>query len=108
MKKGSPRITFAIGALLTLPGASYIAGLNEIHKHNLSTAETVLAVIGFNLIMMLILEIPILCYAFAPAWTPGAVERSKAWMGRHAHVVAVRGFGAIGLLLVAKGIVGLL
>jgi hypothetical protein len=108
LNKGSPRITFVIGALLTLPGASYLAGLNEIHKHNLSDPETVLAVLGFNLIMMLILEIPILCYAIAPAWTPGAVERAKAWVGRHARMVAVRGCTIIGSLLVIKGIVGLL
>jgi hypothetical protein len=108
LSRGSPWVTFAVGALLTLPGASYLAGLSEIHKHHLSTAETVLAVIGFNLIMMLILEIPILCYALAPGWTPGAIERGKAWVGRHAHVVAVRGFSVIGGLLVAKGIVGLL
>jgi hypothetical protein len=108
LSKGSPRVTFAIGALLTLPGASYLAGLNQIHEQSLSTVETVLTVIGFNLIMMLLLEIPILCYAFAPDWTPGAIERAKAWVSRHAHVVAVRGLGAIGVLLVAKGVVGLL
>ena len=32
LSKGSPRITFVIGALLTLPGASYLAGLSRIHK----------------------------------------------------------------------------
>src|SRR5438270_12311882 len=32
LSKGSARTTFIIGALLTLPGASYLAGLREIHK----------------------------------------------------------------------------
>ena len=32
LSKGSARTTFVVGALLTLPGASYLAGLHEIHK----------------------------------------------------------------------------
>jgi len=44
----------------------------------------------------------------APDWTPGAVERSKAWVSRHSHVFAVRGTAIIGALLVIKGIVGLI
>ena len=46
LSKGSPRTTFAVGALLTLPGASYLAGLDEIHKLKASTAVTVLLVIA--------------------------------------------------------------
>src|SRR4051812_29050169 len=30
LSKGSPRTTFVVGMLLTLPGASYLAGLDEI------------------------------------------------------------------------------
>ena len=45
-----------VGALLTLPGASYLAGLTAIHKQNLSTAVTVLVVIGFNIVMLWLLE----------------------------------------------------
>ena len=42
LSKGSPRITFLIGMLLTLPGASYLAGLDDIHKLKYSTTVTVL------------------------------------------------------------------
>src|SRR5947209_5729473 len=35
--KGSARVTFAIGALLTLPGASYLAGLTRIDRLHYST-----------------------------------------------------------------------
>src|SRR5205823_1354541 len=107
LSKGSPRTTFVIGALLTLPGASYLAGLDQIHKLQYSTFATVLLVVGFNVVMMWLLELPLVCYFVAPDWTPGAVERAKAWVGRHAHRVAVRGFTAIGALLVIKGVVGL-
>ena len=107
LSKGSPRTTFAVGALLTLPGASYLAGLDEIHKLKASTAVTVLLVIGFNLVMLWLLEFPLASFLVAPEWTPRAVHRAKAWVGRHAHTFAVRGFTAVGALLVIKGVVGL-
>jgi hypothetical protein len=46
--KGSARVTFVVGAMLTLPGASYLAGVSRIDKATYSTPETVLAVLGFN------------------------------------------------------------
>jgi hypothetical protein len=108
LSKGSARMTFVVGALLTLPGASYLAGLTEIHKLKYSTAGTVLVVIGFNLVMLWLLEVPLVGYLIAPDSTPRAVERAKAWVSRHAHKYAVRGFTAIGALLVIKGLIGLL
>jgi anti-sigma factor RsiW len=108
LSKGSARTTFVIGALLTLPGASYLAGLDEIHKQKYSTTVTVLLVIGFNLVMLWLLEVPLAGFVVAPEWTPRAVDRAKAWVSRHAHVFAVRGFAAIGALLIIKGIVGLI
>ncbi|MFL5913033.1 MAG: GAP family protein [Gaiellaceae bacterium] len=108
LNKGSARTTFVIGALLTLPGASYLAGLDQIHKHHYSTTATVLLVIGFNLIMLWLLEVPLAAFLVAPEWTPRALDRAKSWVARHARTFAVRGFAAVGLLLVVKGIVGLI
>jgi len=108
LNKGSPRITFVVGALLTLPGASYLAGLASIHKLHYSTAETVLLVIGFNLVMLWLLEVPLACFLVAPEWTPQAITRAKAWISRHAHMFAIRGFTGVGVLLIVKGIIGLL
>jgi Sap, sulfolipid-1-addressing protein len=107
LSKGSARTTFVVGALLTLPGASYLAGLTAIHKQNLSTAVTVLVVIGFNIVMLWLLEVPLASYLLAPERTPERVDRAKAWVSRHAHRFAIRGFAAVGVLLIIKGIVGL-
>jgi hypothetical protein len=80
LSKGSARTTFIVGALLTLPGASYLAGLHEIHKLKYSTSATVLLVIGFNLVMLWLLEVPLACFSVAPEWTPRAIDRAKAWV----------------------------
>jgi hypothetical protein len=108
LSKGSARTTFVVGILLTLPGASYLAGLREIHQQHLSTAATVITVVGFNVIMLWLLEVPLIGFAIAPKWTPQAIERSKAWVSRHAHMFAVRGFALVGVLLIGKGVIGLL
>jgi Sap, sulfolipid-1-addressing protein len=108
LNKGSPRITFVLGALLTLPGASYLAGLHEIHKLNYSTLATVLIVVGFNIVMLWLLEVPFACFMVAPEWTPEAIDRAKAWISRHAHMFAVRGFAAVGVALMIKGLIGVL
>jgi hypothetical protein len=107
LSKGSARTTFVIGALLTLPGASYLAGLDQIHKLHYSTTVTVLLVIGFNLVMLWLLEVPLAAFLVAPDWTPAAIDRAKAWVSRHAHMFAVRGTAIVGVLLVIKGVVGL-
>ncbi len=91
LSKGSARATFVIGALLSLPGASHLAGLDEIHKLHYSTTVTVLLVIGFNLVMLWLLEVPLASFVIVPEWTPRAIERAKAWVSRHAPVFAVRG-----------------
>jgi Sap, sulfolipid-1-addressing protein len=107
LSKGSPRITFVLGVLTTLPGASYLAGLDHLHNQHYSTIVTVLGVIGFVLVMLWLLEVPLVCYTVAPEWTPQAIDQAKAWFARHARVYAIRGFAAIGALLVIKGIVEL-
>jgi hypothetical protein len=107
LSKGSARITFVIGAIFTLPGASYLAGLHSIHELHYSTAVTVLVVIGFNIVMLWLLEVPLVSFLIAPEATPERIDRAKAWVSRHAHTFAVRGFAAVGVLLIIKGIVGL-
>ena len=108
LRRGTARTTFVIGALLTLPGASYLAGLDRLSKLDYSTVVTVLIVLTFNLVMLILLELPMIAFAVAPEWTPAAIDRAKAWAGVHGRVYAERGFVVIGVLLIIKGVVGLI
>jgi Sap-like sulfolipid-1-addressing protein len=105
--KGTARTTFVIGVLLTLPGASYLIGLSNINKLDYSPPVTVLVIIGFNLIMLILLEAPLLAFAIAPEAAPKAVDGVKAWAGARWRTVAVLGLCVIGATLVLKGVVGL-
>jgi hypothetical protein len=57
--------------------------------------------------MLCLLELPLASYLLAPEKTQERVERAKAWVSRHAHTFTIRGFTAVGALLMIKGIVGL-
>ena len=105
---GSARTSFVVGALLTLPGASYLAGLDQLAKQDLSTAATVLSVIAFNVIMLTLLEVPLLGYTFSPEKTSAAVKRFSAWLSRDGGRIALVLAVLVGIALIARGVGGLL
>jgi Sap, sulfolipid-1-addressing protein len=105
LSKGSARDTFIVGALLSFPGASYIAGMDLLHKQHIGTALTVIVVLAFNVIMLMLLELPLLGYATNPEWTAGAVARFSDWLTRRGGRVALIGGGVMGLLLIARGVI---
>ena len=107
LAEGSTRQTFVVGALLTLPGASYLAGLHQLDELGYAPPQRAAAVIGFNLVMLLLLELPLLGYVLAPDWTPGAVESVKRRVERHGRRVATIGLIALGTALIVKGVIGL-
>jgi hypothetical protein len=84
LSQGTPRTTFIVGALLTLPGASYLIGLHKIADQDPSTAGAIGMVLLFNVIMLVLLELPLIGFIFAPDWTPRAASRigSAATRGR--------------------------
>jgi hypothetical protein len=99
---------YLCGALLTLPGGAYLTGLSRIDRLNHSTAETVLLVVVFNLIMLSLLEIPLVCFVVAPDWTPRAVQRARGWVARHLYRFSVMLLTVLGVLLITKGVIELL
>lgn len=106
--RGSARVTFAVGVVLTFPGVSYLTALDRMAKLDASTAATVLLVIGFCLMQQLLIELPLLGYAFAPERTQDAVTRFRAWLGRSGRGAATVGAVVIGALLLLRGLIGLL
>jgi hypothetical protein len=106
--KGSPRITFVVGVLLTFPGVSYLTALDRMAKLDAGVPATVLLVVGFCLIQQLLLELPLLGYVFAPDWTRDAVSRFRAWLSRNGRQAGILVAIAIGALLVLRGVITLL
>jgi hypothetical protein len=101
--RGSMRITFAVGALLSLPGASYFVALDKIAKLGWPTSSTALAVIVFCLIQQLLLELPLIGFWLAPDWTQRAVVRFRGWIERSAARAAGYVALTLGCLLIIRG-----
>ncbi len=105
LNKGSARDAFVVGVLLSFPGASYIAGMDALHHHKLGTIQTVIAVLAFNVIMLMVLELPLLGYAINPRWTGAAVRRFNDWLTQPGRRAALIAGTAIGIILVGRGII---
>jgi Sap, sulfolipid-1-addressing protein len=105
LSKGSARDTLVVGVLLSFPGASYIAGMDVLAKQHLATATTVLVVIAFNVIMLILLELPLLGYATRPEWTAAAVGRFSDWLTRRGGRAALTAGTVAGILLIVRGLV---
>lgn len=102
---GSARTTYVVGLLLSFPGASYLASLTSISKLDLSTPEIVLTVLAVNAVMLILLEVPLICFAVAPEWTPKAIEKFKAWLAEHGGKVLVIALTVIGVLAIVRSVV---
>jgi hypothetical protein len=105
LSRGSARWTFLIGTVLSFPGASYLASLTEISRHNLSQPEIVLTVISVNLIMLVLLEVPLIGYVVAPQWTAAAIERAKDWLALNGARAVTIGLTVIGIALIVRGVI---
>jgi len=106
--KGDPKVTFVVGALLSFPGVSYLDALDRIHKLNPGTVSTVLLVIFFCLMQQILIELPLLGYLFAPDRTQNTVTRFKDTIARRGRQTAVIGSAAVGVILIARGVITLL
>lgn len=107
LDKGSVSLAFVVGAAFTLPGGRYIVALQGIDALNYSTAWTVLAVIGVNLVLLALVELPLLSYLIAEDWTPAAVDRAGAWFSRNGRRILVIAAAFIGVVLFVRGLLAL-
>jgi hypothetical protein len=105
--RGSPRIAFVVGLLLSFPGVSYLTGLSHIDKLDAAAAPTVLLVIAFCLIQQLLLEVPLVGYILKPEATQGAVDGFRAWLASNGRRAGITVAAVLGGLLIIRGIVEL-
>jgi hypothetical protein len=104
LSSGTTRTTFVIGLLLSFPGASYLASLDQIHKQGLSTAGVIATVIAVNLVMLVLLEVPLIGYTLAPDRTSATIDRFKDWMARNGARALANTLAVLGAALVVRAI----
>jgi hypothetical protein len=104
--RGSARITFALGVVLTLPGISYLAALHDLQELGYGTVGEILVIIGFNLMLMILLVVPLVGFFVAPERTVIEVQRFRSWLTRSGRRMAIDGAVVLGVLLVIRGLIG--
>lgn len=106
--RGSARVTFAVGVVLSFPGVSYLAALDRMANLDAAAAPTVLLVVGFCLMQQMLLELPLVGYTVAPEWTQDAVVRFRAWLARNGRRAGASLAFAVGAFLLVRGLITLL
>jgi Sap, sulfolipid-1-addressing protein len=101
--RGSPKIAFAVGALLSFPGASYLVALNRLVHLDPGTGATIFLVVLFCLIQAVFLEVPLIGYALSPERTQRGVDRFRRWISERGRIAGARVAIVIGILLLVRG-----
>lgn len=105
LARGSLPLAFAIGVLLNVPGVWYLAALKDIVAGHHGAPVEVLLVLGFNLVMFVLIEAPLVCYLVAPERAQALVQRFDEGLHTHARAIGVAVAGLVGAYLLVKGIV---
>lgn len=100
-------IAWAAGAAYSWPGAEYLAGLALLAKLNTSPAANVGAILGFNVVMFALIELPLLGLALLPDRTQALTEKLNTWMTSHRRTLIVIVAGAGGAYLLLSGLTDL-
>ncbi|HEX6460811.1 MAG TPA: GAP family protein [Thermoleophilaceae bacterium] len=104
--RGSTLVAFGVGVLLNLPGVWYLAALADIAAAELEPAEELLLILGFNVVMFALVEIPLVFYLVDAERARKFVELASGWVHSHARQAAATVAAVVGVWLVAKGIAG--
>jgi hypothetical protein len=105
LARGSTPIVFVAGLVVNVPGAAYLVGLKDIAAGKYSTGEEIALIVGFNLIMFLLAEVPLAGLLIAPERTDAMVKRFNAWLSSHSRQIAIALCAFLGVFLVIRGIV---
>jgi hypothetical protein len=105
--RGSPTVAFAVGAVLSFPGASYLVALNRLVHLDPGTGATVFLVVLFCLVQAAFLELPLIGYALSPQRTEQRVAAFRDWLARKGRRTAATGALVIGALLLLRGLLEL-
>jgi hypothetical protein len=90
-----------------IPGTFPFVALVDIARLDVGDAAKVAAVVVFYVIMLAFAEVPIVAYLVAPERTIAATNAFNDWLSRNGRRVAAAVLGAVGLYLVARGLVRL-
>jgi hypothetical protein len=88
--------------------AIYLAGLSEITRSEVTTAQSVAALAIFAVLLLAGMIAPIGVYVSLPGRSAAILEGAKRWLLVYNRRILAVIFGLIGAVLVERGLTGLL
>jgi Sap, sulfolipid-1-addressing protein len=102
-----PATAFAVGVILFVPSATFIAAVQVVATAKAAVGATVLALVLVVLITVLIVLLPLLTFLAAPEATGRRLASLNAWLRANGRVILISGLAVGGLALVINGAIGL-
>ena len=65
-------------------------------------------IIGFNVLLLILLIVPLVGFFVAPERTVVEVQRFRSWLTRSGRRMAINGAAILGVLLIVRGLIGYL
>lgn len=101
--RGSPRIAFFAGILLTFPGASYLAALGRVSRLDVADGAIVAIVLAICVAQQALLEIPMVAFSVDPEGAARKVAELRGWLARNGWRAAANASIVLGVLLLVRG-----
>lgn len=102
-----PRTALAVGLLVFLPGAGFVAAVQVIATARAGLGATIGALALVVAIDVAFAWLPLAVHLIAPDRTTRTLKALDAWLGVHGRMLLIAAIAAIGVILVANGAVGL-
>ena len=84
LREPRPGLAMLIGALIGIPGASYLAALHQLVTGKSAIATQVIAVVIFVIIEFALILIPYAFLEFRPEATKARLKHAQNWLTTHA------------------------
>ena len=101
---GSVGLAVVAGGVLNLPGPFYLLALGNIAVGHYGTVEEIALIILFNLVMLLLVELPMIGFIFDPERTDAWVSEFSKWLNRNGIRIIALLAVLWGVTLMGKGI----
>jgi hypothetical protein len=104
LHRGSVLVAAGVGVVLGIPGPFDLVAVGRLARGGYSMVASIAALIGFNLVKFVLIEIPILSYVIDSGGTAARVDRFSSWMKENKVRIIAAVVGVIGVLLIGRGI----
>lgn len=99
---------FVVGVAMYTPSPTYLAALEVVGSSKLSVIAASVWIIIVVVLLLITIEVPILLYWLAPAWTVPRFSALNAWLTRNGRNFFAVILAVLGVWEVTRGLVGLL